>query len=256
MNIPLRAPCDQFDLLREPGDAIADVAQRDLFEYFAPPLTEAGSPPLAADLPAAASPNEVTAVGDEDVAWHDQILRRHEEIQDDAVSHHEPQSPDEPDETAAYDRIASATRSEAAALDEASKADLSRLEATLNWLQSEVEACRLPPVPRCHGFPDCRSWNRSSTATHSTGPRCSGRRRFRPGSERHRRRHSLRRRAPVARPGRARSGSWWRARLRRRCRIISRWRPPRCTSGWPRLSDWLRRTLRWRVRPSCETDGE
>jgi hypothetical protein len=72
MNIPLRAACDQSDLLREPGDAIADFAQRDLFEYFAPPLTEAGSPPLAADhLPPAASPNEVTAVGDEDVAWHD-----------------------------------------------------------------------------------------------------------------------------------------------------------------------------------------
>jgi hypothetical protein len=157
MNIPLRAPCDQSDLLREPGDVIADVAQRDLFEYFAPPLTEAGSPPLAADhLPPAASPNEVTAVGDEDVAWHDQILRWHEEIQDDAISHHEPQSPDEPDETAAYDRIASATRSEAAALDEASKADLSRLEATLSWLQSEVEACRLPPaptLPRVSGLP-------------------------------------------------------------------------------------------------------
>jgi hypothetical protein len=157
MNIPLRAACDQSDLLREPGDAIADFAQRDLFEYFAPPLTEAGSPPLAADhLPPAASPNEVTAVGDEDVAWHDQILRRHEEIQDDAISRHEPQSPDEPDETAAYDRIASATRSEAAALDEASKADLSRLEATLSWLQSEVEACRLPPapaLPRVSGLP-------------------------------------------------------------------------------------------------------
>jgi hypothetical protein len=154
MNIPLRAPCDQSDLLREPGDAIADVAQRDLFEYFAPPLTEAGSPPLAADLPRVAPPNAVSAVGNEDVAWHDQILRWHEEIQDDAISHHEPQTPVEPDEIAAYDRIASATRSEVAALDEASKANLSRLEATMSWLQSEVEACRL--LRCCHGFPDCR----------------------------------------------------------------------------------------------------
>ena len=156
MNIPLRAPCDQSDLLREPGDAIADVAQRDLFEYFAPPLAEAGSPPLAADLPRAAPPNAVTAVEDEDVAWHDPILRWHEEIQDDAISHHEPQTPDEPDEIAAYDRIASATRSEVAALDEASKANLSRLEATMSWLQSEVEACRLPPapvLPRVSGLP-------------------------------------------------------------------------------------------------------
>jgi hypothetical protein len=149
MNIPLRAPCDQSDLLREPGDVIADVAQRDLFEYFAPPLTEAGSPPLAADhLPPAAPPNAVTAVGDEGVAaWHDQIPCWHEEIQDDAIFHPESQSPDEPDEIAAYDRIASATRCEVAALDEVSKANLSRLEATLSWLQSEAEACRLPPAP-------------------------------------------------------------------------------------------------------------
>ena len=159
MNIPLRARCDQYDLLREPGDAIADVPQRDLFEYFAPPLTEAGSPPLASDLPPAAPPNAVTAVGDEDVTWHDRILRWHEEIQEDAILHHElqaPDEPDEPDEIAAYDRIASATGFEMAALDEASKANLSRLEATLSWLQGEVEACRLPAaplLPRVSGLP-------------------------------------------------------------------------------------------------------
>jgi hypothetical protein len=43
-----------------------------------------------------------------------------------------------------------------AAVDEMSKANLRRLETTLSWLQSEVEACRLPPatpLPAISGLP-------------------------------------------------------------------------------------------------------
>jgi hypothetical protein len=153
MNIPLEAPCDRLDQPREPGDVMADAAQRDLFEYFAPPLTETGAPPLAGDFSPAAAPDAVAAVEDEDVTchnqtwhdqtWHDQILAWPDDIYDDEISHHEPESPDE---IAAYDPGACATHPEVAALDEASKANLRRLETTLSWMQNEVEACRLPPA--------------------------------------------------------------------------------------------------------------
>jgi hypothetical protein len=105
MNIPSEAPCDRFDPLREPGDAAADAAQRDLFEYFAAPVTEACAPPLAADSPPAAAPDAPAAVEDDDVPWHDQIVAWHDETSDDEIS---PDEPDSPDEIAAYDPVASA----------------------------------------------------------------------------------------------------------------------------------------------------
>jgi hypothetical protein len=173
MSIPLEAPYDRSDLLREPSDAMADAAQRDLFEYFAPPLTKVGAPPLAADVPPAATPDTVAATEDEDVAcrdqnrhdqtrddqtrddqtWHDQTLAWPDDMQDDEILHHETEPPDE---IAAHDPGACAEPSEVMALDEVSKANLRRLETTLNWLQSEVEACRLPPatpLPPISGLP-------------------------------------------------------------------------------------------------------
>jgi hypothetical protein len=103
MNIPLEAPCDQSDWLRARRDADADAAQRDLFEYFAPPLTEAHAPPIAADAPPAiaadappaAPPEAVATEKDEDAAWHDQILAWYGSTQDDEISDHEPESLDE-----------------------------------------------------------------------------------------------------------------------------------------------------------------
>jgi hypothetical protein len=194
MNIPLEAPCDQSDWLRARRDADADAAQRDLFEYFAPPLTEAHAPPIAADAPPAiaadappaAPPEAVATEKDEDAAWHDQILAWYGSTQDDEISDHEPESLDEiaacdsdgcaadaegaapPDDEisdhepasldgiAACDLIACAAHAEVALLDEVTKADLRRLETTLSWLQTEAEACRLPPVtplPLVPGLP-------------------------------------------------------------------------------------------------------
>jgi len=190
MNIPLEAPCDQSDWLRARRDADADAAQRDLFEYFAPPLTEAHAPPIAADAPPAiaadAPPAAVATEEDEDAAWHDQILAWYDATQDDEISDHEPESSDEIaacdsdgcaadaevaappddeisdhepaslDEIAACDLIACAAHAEVALLDEMTKADLRRLETTLSWLQTEAEACRLPPVtplPLVPGLP-------------------------------------------------------------------------------------------------------
>jgi hypothetical protein len=152
MNIPLAVPCDQFDRLRACRDADADAAQRDLFEYFAPPLTEGNAPPIAADAPPAVPP-EAVAEEDEDAAWHDQILAWYDATQDDEISDHEPESPDE---IAACDADAGTARAEVAPLDEVSKVNLRRLETTLNWLQTEAEACRLPPVtplPLVPGLP-------------------------------------------------------------------------------------------------------
>jgi hypothetical protein len=193
MNIPLAVPCDQFDRLRARRDADADAAQRDLFDYFAPPLTEGNAPPItaeapppiAADAPPAAPPEAVATEEDEDAAWHDQILAWYDATQDDEISDLEPESPDEiapcdsdacaadaevaappdeisdhepesPDEIAACDADAGTARAEVAPLDEVSKVNLRRLETTLNWLQTEAEACRLPPVtplPLVPGLP-------------------------------------------------------------------------------------------------------
>ncbi len=193
MNVPLEAPCDRSDLFRKPSEAAAEAAQRDLFEYFAPPQTTASAPPLAADVPPTETPDAAAAAGDEDVTprdetshvqtsndqtgddepsrdqvwldqtwhdqtwhdqtWHDQILAWPEESQDDEISPHEPETSDEivPDEPGAP-----VMHPEVAALDEVSKANLRRFETTLNWLQSEVEACHLPtatPLPQIPGLP-------------------------------------------------------------------------------------------------------
>jgi hypothetical protein len=192
MSIPLAAPCDQSDRLRARRDADADAAQRDLFEYFAPPLTETNAPPMAADAPPpiaadappAAPPEALAAEEDEDALWHDQMLAWYDATQDDEISDLEPASLDEmaacapdacaadaeaaapPDdeisghqpagEIAACDRVACAVNVEVALLDEVSKANLRRLETTLSWLQTEAEACRLPPVtplPLVPGLP-------------------------------------------------------------------------------------------------------
>ena len=159
MNIPLEALCDQSDLVRERRDSVADAAQRDLLEYFAPPRTAASAPPLAADFPPTAGPDGAAAteddstIGDEGVTWHDWILAWPDDVHDDEVFHHQPESPDE---IAVCDPGACATHSQVAVLDEASTADLRRLETSLGWLQSEVEACRLPPatpLPPIPGLP-------------------------------------------------------------------------------------------------------
>jgi hypothetical protein len=178
MNIPLKAPCDRSDLSRKRGNAMADAAQRDLFEYFAPPQTAASAPPLAADVLLAEAPDAAAAVVDEDVtwddqarhdqarhdparhdqarhdqAWHDQIPAWPDDLQDDEILHHET----EPSaEISAYDPGTPATHCEVVALGEASQANLRRLETTLSWLESEVEACRLPPatpLPQIPGLP-------------------------------------------------------------------------------------------------------
>ena len=220
MNIPLEAPCDRSDQPREPGDVRRDAAQRDLFEYFAPPVTETGAPPLAADFSPAAAPDAVATVEDEgvtrhnqtwhdqtwhdqtwhdqtwhdqtwhDQTWHDQILAWPDDIDDDEISHHEPESPDE---IAAYDPGAYATHPEVAALDETSKANLRRLETTLSWMQNEAEACRLPPATPLPPIRACPWSDGSSTAARSIG-HCIGRRRPQPGSGSRRRSLGLRRR--------------------------------------------------------------
>jgi hypothetical protein len=149
MNIPLEAPSDQFDLLREPGEAVADDAQRDLFEFFSAPLPEEGAPVLAADAAPAAEPDPPAATIGE-------FLARHEEVPQDEplrcdVSQDEPARREECDEVAAVDRCESATGSAPVALDEVSRANLRRLEETVSWLQSEANrlppAAPLPPVP-------------------------------------------------------------------------------------------------------------
>ncbi len=160
MNIPLEAPSDQFDLHREPGAAIADAAQHDLFEFFSAPLPEEGVPALAADCAPAAEPDPPAATVGVDLAGHDDLaedhLVKHEEVRQGEFSLPDP-SQDQPakceesEEIAAVDRRESATGSAVAVLDEVSMANLRRLEETVSWLQSEANrlppATPLPPVP-------------------------------------------------------------------------------------------------------------
>jgi hypothetical protein len=172
MNIPLQGPRSRPDLFCERGAGLADAAQRDLLEYFAPPRAEAAVLALAAAIAPAAAPNAPVAVEDEAavedkaaaeggaavedeaavedgaVAWHDQILAWPDDTQDDETSYRESESGDE---IASCDPAA--THSEVLALEEVSRANLCRLETTLNWLQSEVEACRLPPAAPLRPIP-------------------------------------------------------------------------------------------------------
>jgi len=149
MNIPLKAPSDQSDLFREPGDA--DAAQRDLFEFFSAPQPEAVGRPLASDVAPAAAPDASVAAGGESFTWHNEI--RQDTLSRVDVVH---------DETPPCNDIAAGVRCEratdpaVAALGEVSTANLRRLERTLSWLQNEVEACRLPraaPLPPVPGLP-------------------------------------------------------------------------------------------------------
>jgi hypothetical protein len=142
MNSRLEAPSDQSDLLHEPGDAVADAAQRDLFEFFA-------APPLAADL----APTEPGATAQP----VDEYLTVQEEIEPDKLSPeavvHDETGPGE--DSAADDPCGSPTGSAVPAVDEVNLANLRRLETTLSWLQNEVEACRLPraaPLPPVPGL--------------------------------------------------------------------------------------------------------
>ena len=158
MNIPLEAPSDQFDLHREPGAAIADAAQHDLFEFFSAPLPEEGAPALAADYAPAAEPDPPAATIGVDLAGHDDPAK-HEEVRQDGVSladasQDQPAKCDESVAIAAVDRRESATGSAVAVLDEVSMANLRRLEETVSWLQTEAN--RLPPaspLPPVAGLP-------------------------------------------------------------------------------------------------------
>src|SRR5258708_29204566 len=83
MSIPLEAPSVQFDPACEPGEVIADAAQRDLFEFFSAPLPEEAAPALAADPAPAAGPAEPVA----SVATIGEYLAEHEEVRQDGLSH-------------------------------------------------------------------------------------------------------------------------------------------------------------------------
>jgi hypothetical protein len=139
MNIPLEAPPDRSDLVREPGDAIDDAALRDLFESAG--QTEAGASPPAANVVSVATPD---AAGGE-------FLAGHEEIRRDAPSC----DSDPHDETASGDEIVAEDLRDcetgtAKALDEASKFHLRRLETTLSQLHDQSDA---RPLPRAAQLP-------------------------------------------------------------------------------------------------------
>jgi hypothetical protein len=122
MNTPLETPPDQFGLDHEPGEGVTDAAQRDLFQFFTAPLPEEGAPPLAADRPPAADGPAAESFA--------------------VVSH-------------AADSLGADSLG-ADSLGEVTKANLRRLEATVSWLQSEAEACRMPPaaqLPSVAGLP-------------------------------------------------------------------------------------------------------
>jgi hypothetical protein len=139
MNIPLEAPPDQSDLVRKPGDAIDDAAQRDLFESAR--QTEAVAPLPAANVLSVATPD---AAGGEYLAGHE-VIRR------DA-----PSCDNDPhDETASGDEIVAEDLCDcetdtAKAPDELSKSILRRLETTLSELHNRSDA---HPLPRAAQLP-------------------------------------------------------------------------------------------------------
>jgi hypothetical protein len=127
MNIPLEAPPDRSDLVREPGDAIDDAALRDLFE-------SAGQTEVVAPLPAA----NVVPVATPDAAGGEYLAG-----QRDAPS----RGNDPHDETASGDEIVAEDPRDCetgTALDEVSKSHLRRLETTLSQLDNQSDARPLP----------------------------------------------------------------------------------------------------------------
>jgi hypothetical protein len=145
MNIEV--PSDQPDPARNPGDNIADAAERELMELRITPSSAAGAPPLAADLAPAAAPETSVAVGGE-FAGHEKI--RQDELSPDDVRNDEMALCNE---IAADDPCEHATHAAAAALGDASQVNLRRLEMALSEFQSEVDACRLPPTARLPPVP-------------------------------------------------------------------------------------------------------
>ncbi len=115
---------DPLTLGQTQGYGLAEDAQRDLFAFFA--AAGEGAPALA---PGVGLEVGEAAPSREDGGGHDSDVNQ----------------PCEP-----------ATRSPLDALDEVAGADLRRLELSLNWLQSEAEACRLPravQLPPIEGLP-------------------------------------------------------------------------------------------------------
>jgi hypothetical protein len=143
------------------GVPSAAAAQRDLFEFFSAPLPETTAPLLVIDAGSVAPDLSVVTEGDASV--HQEGHSQDQSMQD------EPSGADAPsgdqlrfgeakppgDEIAAEDSADSETDGFAkGSLDETTKANLRRLEATLTWLQEE--AGRLPraaPLPAVAGLP-------------------------------------------------------------------------------------------------------
>jgi hypothetical protein len=138
MNNTLEPSQPQSGWDDERSDDSAEAAQRDLFEFLA---SEAMAPPLAADdAPQAdvASPSVPDLQDEPDVrsgAMSGAIAEKH--------SYPAPATVPRDADSEACEHAA---RSAAQAVDEVTKENLRRLEATMSWLQNEVR--HLPRVPQ------------------------------------------------------------------------------------------------------------
>jgi hypothetical protein len=149
----------------------AEAAQRDLFEFLA---SEAAAPPLVAD----AVPHDAVL---QDAVLQDAVLQD-DTPQSDLAPPSVPDHPDAPHgrfgampDEAAFPALASAhrdadseacelaARSAAQAVDEATKENLRRLEATMSWLQNEVRHLpRAPQIAPARGVAPVRARNSSA----------------------------------------------------------------------------------------------
>jgi hypothetical protein len=150
MNMPVEASPDQPAWGDARGDS-AEAAQRDLSEFLA---TCDAPPPLAAD-----APPQVEFAPPTNFAPSD-FVRASDGMP--SVSPDRPSAPDQSEcalpeshphsapahrdaDTEACERAA---RSAAQAVNDVTKENLRRLEATMSWLHKEAQACHLPRTPQ------------------------------------------------------------------------------------------------------------
>jgi hypothetical protein len=150
MNMPVEASPDQPAWGDARGDS-AEAAQRDLSEFLA---TCDAPPPLAAD-----APPQVEFAPPTDFAPSD-FVRASDGMP--SVSPDRPSAPDQsecalpelhPHSTPAHrdadtEACERAARSAAQAVNDVTKENLRRLEATMSWLHKEAQACHLPRTPQ------------------------------------------------------------------------------------------------------------
>jgi hypothetical protein len=150
MNMPVEASPDQPALSDARRDS-AEAAQRDLSEFLA---TCDAPPPLAADAPPqvgfaqppdfapsdfARASDGIPSVSPDRGSTPDQSERAIPELHPHSVPAHR---------DAVTEACERAARLAAQAVDDVTKKNLRRLEATMSWLHKEAQACQLPRLPQ------------------------------------------------------------------------------------------------------------